>query len=234
MRHRIPALAAAVAFLLTMTAGTALAVIPGTLDQAQTVYSTGLGSQTLLAQTFTAGLSGQLDAVDVYTSLYSPPAVAKPNVDSITVQITGTDGSGLPTSTILAAETGTPADSDWETFEFSPAYAVTAGTKYAILVQGTGFEWNGACNDNYGPGTALIFDTTWKTIANWNDQYCLADFAFRTYVGQNKTPPPTGTAVSSPVDRQDNSGLLLVFAGLAGVAAAAAFTSITRRRIIRR
>ena len=150
------------------------------------------------------------------------------------MQITGTDGSGLPTSTILAAETGTPADSDWETFEFSPAYTVTAGTKYAILVQGTGFEWNGACNDNYGPGTALILDTTWKTIAAWNDNYCLADFAFQTFVDQSKTPPPTGTAASSPVDRPDNSGLLLVFAGLAGAAAVAAFSSITRRRIIRR
>ncbi|MGD0018775.1 MAG: hypothetical protein ABSD62_05930 [Candidatus Limnocylindrales bacterium] len=237
MKHRIPALAAAVAFLLTMTAGTALATVPGTLDQDQTATTATLPPQTLLAQTFTAGLSGALDAVQVHTALQVVPAgVAKPHAGSITIQITGTDGSGLPTSTILASETlSNPADGDWNLFEFSPANSVVAGTKYAILIQGTGgLEWDGACADNYGPGTALIFDTTWKTIANWNDQYCVQDFAFRTYVNTNATPPPTGTAVSGPADSKGNGGLLIVFAGLAGVAAAAAFTSIKRRRVIGR
>jgi hypothetical protein len=236
VKHRIPALAAAVAFLLTMTAGTALATVPGTLDQDQTATTATLPPQTLLAQTFTAGLSGALEAVQVHTALeVAPNGVAKPHAGSITIQITGTS-SGLPTSTILASATvSNPADGDWNLFEFSPAYHVVSGTKYAILLQGTGgIEWNGACADNYGPGTALIADSTWKTIATWNDQYCVQDFAFRTYVNTNATPPPTSTAVSSPADSPSDSSLLLVFAGLAGLAAAAAFTSIARRRIVER
>ena len=259
MRHRILFLVMAVAALLAMTAGSALAAVPGTLDSQQTDVSGGLLPQAMLAQTFVPTISGSLDAVEVYTSFgeIATVAAAPNDVPDITVQITGT-ASDLPTSTILASETVAPADGDWAPVVFSAPTNVVAGTKYAILVSqdaATGStEWNGACgSDPYGPGEALIFDSTWQSIGTFFAKSCLTDFAFRTYITAPTptpvptvspspfqsvqgataapTPPPTNTGDSGSAD---NSGYLLVFVGLATGAALLAFASTSRRRHIRR
>jgi hypothetical protein len=256
MRRRIPFLTVAVATLLAMTWGNALAAIPGTLDSQQTGVAADLGPQSLLAQTFVPTLSGTLGTVEINT--FTAPAftvVAGPNTPSLTVEITHTSG-GHPTSTILASESTTPLDDDWNVVTFSSPINVVAGTKYAILVTqgqaGLGV-WNGACGNPYGPGAALILDVaTWKTIQVFDPKSCLTDFAFRTYItvptpspspimsvqgvtaAPTPTPPPTSTGSSSSGDNPGNLSFLLVFAGLATAAAAATFASTSRRRHIRR
>ena len=248
MRHRIPFLAAAVATLLAMNAGSALANIPGTPDAEQTGFSGSLIVEPMLAQTFVPTISGPLVYVAVYTSYAPIPTVAAgPNtVPDITVAITGTDGSGFPTSP-LASETLAPGDSDWVGIDFTVPANVVALTKYAIVVTQDGTTgqalWNGSClGDPYGPGKALIFDGTWQTVGSFFPKTCLSDFAFQTritaaaatpvqsFLGQ--TPPPTTTG--SPSSGESPS-YLLILAGLAsGAAAAAVFASISRRRLIRR
>ena len=239
MRHRLPFIAMGVAGILAMSAGSALATIPGTLDSVQTTTDHNLVPQSLLAQTFVPTMSGTLSAVQVFTTIYNPPAVAEPAAPpSVTVQITGT-ASNLPTPTILDAVTFTPANNDWNTILFSPGIHVAAGTKYAILlnvgVSGTA-EWNGACADPYGPGAALISNAgSWETIPTFDDGSCITDFAFRTYIlapaaSPSPTAPPTSTIGSTGESRSDPSGLL-VFAGLALAASAAVLVSISRRRL---
>ena len=273
MRRRMPFLAVAVATLLAMNAGSALATFPGTLDAEQTSFVGTLTPESMLAQTFVPTVSGSLDTVEVYTSLEPVPTVAAgPNtVPDITVSITGTDGSGFPTSTILASETLAPPVNLWLIVVFSVPTNVVAGTKYAIVVTQDPTSpalWNGSClGDPYGPGTALIFDSTWQTVGSFFAKTCLSDFAFQTYITPPAaTPaPPTPAPTASPSPFQsvqgvtaaptlaptlaptppptntggsgsgDNPGYLLIFAGLAaGAAAAVAFASTSRRRIIRR
>jgi len=72
----------------------------GTLDQSNTatpldVFATTMGFP-VIAQTFTAGLSGQLATATVQLGASTPPSTA-------TVQLLATDGSGAPTSLLRAA-----------------------------------------------------------------------------------------------------------------------------------
>ena len=242
MKLRLPFIAMGVAGILAMSAGSTLAVIPGTLDSQQTGTGVSLLPEPLLAQTFVPTISGTLNAVEVYTSIYIPPSVVPALPPSVTVQITGT-ASDVPTPTILDAVTITPASGGWNAVLFSPGIQVAAGTKYAILLNagpsGTA-EWNAACSDPYGPGAALISDGgTWKTIPTWNDQYCITDFAFRTYITAPSatpglTPPPTSTSRGNSGDTPSDTGYLLIFAGMTAAASAAVLISISRRRLSER
>ena len=124
-------------FLITAVAAAA-ALIPaagasaGTLDQQQTLSNFGglqVDSSHSKAQTFTAGLTGQLDQVDLALSGMS---VTTP----LTVQIR--DGSATaPGNTVLAsASVPTSAVTSSESFvpiTFASPASVTAGTQYSIV-----------------------------------------------------------------------------------------------------
>ena len=189
-------------FLITAVAAAA-ALIPaagasaGTLDQQQTLNTFGglqVDSTTSKAQTFTAGLTGQLDQVDLALSGMS---VTTP----LTVQIR--DGSATaPGGTVLAsASVPTSAVTSSESFVpitiASPA-SVTAGTQYSIValndssgwfwyagITGTGSAYEGGrlySSPNGPPGTGP-----------WFEGNTMADFEFKTYV---TPPPPPGTGGS--------------------------------------
>ena len=124
-------------FLITAVAAAA-ALIPaagasaGTLDQQQTLSNFGglqVDSTHSKAQTFTAGLTGQLDQVDLALSGMS---VTTP----LTVQIR--DGSATaPGDTVLAsASVPTSAVTSSESLvpiTFASPASVTAGTQYSIV-----------------------------------------------------------------------------------------------------
>jgi hypothetical protein len=86
--------------LLTLPVGSSGATA-GTLDQSQTNASGGvealIGPSELMAQTFTAGITGQLDQVDLLLDRTGSPG-------SLIVEIR-TVSEGLPTSTVLASAT---------------------------------------------------------------------------------------------------------------------------------
>ncbi len=124
-------------FLITAVAAAA-ALIPaagasaGTLDQQQTISNFGglqVDSGNSKAQTFTAGITGQLDQVDL---ALSGMGVTTP----LTVQIR--DGSATaPGDTVLAsASVPTTAVTSSESFvpiTFTSPASVTAGTQYSIV-----------------------------------------------------------------------------------------------------
>lgn len=155
------------------------------LDQQQTGIGGG-GTQISgpgslgrsLAQTFTAGLTGPLDRVDLY--LASGATTTGP----LTVEITDVTSAGAPGTTVLAS-TSVPAASvtgtgGWVAVPFSSPATVQAGTQYAIVAQATGTDiygwWRGP-GDVYSGGQA--FSSSGPVLTWVPDSF---DLAFKTYV----------------------------------------------------
>jgi Bacterial Ig-like domain (group 3) len=183
----------------------------GTLDQQQTDTSGGailIDSQppnppanlgrTGGAQTFTAGLSGGLDQVDLF--LYKETGTTLP----LNVEIRTVDGSGAPTTTVLESAivpfSSVPAaPGAFVPVTFSVPHTVAAGTQYAIVAYTAeppprGYGWFYSTADPYPGGTAWLSTSTTPPPTTWT-QVGQADFAFKTYV----TPPAkhqTSTSVS--------------------------------------
>ena len=188
-------------FLITALAAAAV-LIPaagasaGTLDQQQTLSNFGglqVDSTTSKAQTFTAGLTGQLDQVDLALSGMS---VTTP----LTVQIR--DGSATtPGDTVLAsASVPTSAVTSSESFvpiAFASPASVTAGTQYSIVALNqspaiSGWFWYSGKPVTNPPsayeGGRLYTSPT--GTAPWSEGNPFADFEFKTYVAPPQPPPP--------------------------------------------
>jgi hypothetical protein len=185
-------------FLIT-AATAAAALIPaasasaGTLDQQQTISNFGglpVDSNNSKAQTFTAGLTGQLDQVDLAVSGMS---VTTP----LTVQIR--DGSATaPGDTVLAgASVPTSAVTSSESFvpiTFASPAPVTAGTQYSIVAfnDASGWFWYSGQTPvtSAYPGGRLYGSSSGPPATGpWSAGNPDADFEFKTYVAP---PPPAG------------------------------------------
>ena len=173
----------------------------GTLDQHQdnadsapALFGNTDGPQSL-AQTFSPGLPGSLDQVDLMLEkLGTPP------VPSITVEIRSTSsGEPGPLSAVLATAS-VPTASLGTSLAFvsipiTPAVPVTVGTKYAIVAYNAGVIGNAASvgqevtGDTYGSGAAYTNFTSFPPDGGWFDPGVGSDLAFKTYVA----PPPAGT-----------------------------------------
>ena len=169
-----------------------------TLDQFQNGTS-GVELAGQMAQTFTAGMTGQLDRVSLATDT---------NLATFTVQLESVSGT-FPAGTAVL---GTSSFSGsylccrrFHDFYFSPTIGVTAGGHYAIVVLVSGrphLSWytsNGA--DNYAGGSLYIgaLGGAWSP-----EPLHGGDFAFQTWViGGSAAPPnqaPTVAADSSTVN----------------------------------
>jgi hypothetical protein len=170
--------------------GTALA---DTLDQQQPNggSDTKVGSVESLAQTFTAGLTGGLDRVELL--LGYPESDSAPDA-ALTVEIRNASG-GSPGSTVLATgsvpASAVSSTDAWIPVTFATAPPVTAGTQYAIVayspVDNThNYFWALEFSNPYPAGAS--FDSayppnTW-TLGFMGD----ADQAFKTYVDVPAVP----------------------------------------------
>lgn len=179
---------------LALVANTPPAGATGTLDQSQESQTdlngvAMVGSQ-LAGQTFTAGLHGSPDQVDLLLTRYGNPG-------SLVVEIF-TAGAGIPTTQVIASGTIEETDLDTDPYSFewvpvalSPTAPVSIGTQYAIVVRDAGgaifpndyFVWAVAEFDPYEDGMGL---TSVDGGASWFPASS-ADFAFRTYVGASVT-----------------------------------------------
>jgi hypothetical protein len=193
-------------FLITAVAAAAT-LIPaagasaGTLDRQQTLSNFGglqVDSTNSKAQTFTAGLTGQLDQVDLALSGMS---VTTP----LTVQIR--DGSATaPGDTVLAsASVPISAVASSESFvpiTFSSPASVTAGTQYSIVALNespaiSGWFWYSGKTPDLSTESAYEGGTLYSSpngTGPWSAGNTLADFEFKTYVAP---PPPPGTGDGS-------------------------------------
>jgi hypothetical protein len=185
--------------------GVALA---GTLDQQQTNSSgpaqgvNSSGFPISAAQTFTAGITGELDQVDLSLAKNGVPVAA------LTVELQSTTGQ-LPDGTVLATQSVPASSVAGSSLAFVPVVfptpaAVVAGTQYAIVAyvaDTNGYSW-GASPDSspdpsaYSGGDAFFAassppSTTWIPFTGDLDE---VDQAFKTYVA----PPTPGAPPSGP------------------------------------
>ena len=190
---------------------------PGVVDQSNTSNPSGewvgVSDAQRFAQTFTAGLTGNLTAIDIAEELAGPSA---------TMQITAVDGSGIPTGTVLGTGTVPAATgAGWLTTILDTPVAVAAGTMYAItfvvpslpLISDPfphppflAMEDNG--NNVYAGGSEHDLDNPAYDATN-------RDFLFRTYVSTAPAAPtnlvaiagaPSGTVALSWVAPTDMGG----------------------------
>lgn len=157
-----------------------------TLDQSQTTADGYAAIQFTNdeAQTFTAGIIGNLSQVDLELSRTGSPG-------DLVVQIRTVSG-GVPSGTILASMTVAEASVtlsdvsfDWISVPLSAPVAVTAGTQYAIVLTAPaappccdGYKWAASFQDPYPGGTLAQLSgsgAAWQSIPS-------VDFAFKTYV----------------------------------------------------
>jgi hypothetical protein len=166
--------------------------VAGTLDQQQTVFDVGTGtidSGETPAQTFSAGLTGGIDQVDLYLASHGGPT------SPVTVEIRNTSG-GDPGAAVLAAQSvpaaGIPIGGAWVTVNFATPAPVTAGSQYAVLAYSTGlsmtqfFEW-GYGGDLYAGGR-FTYASSSPPAGPWTTG-STNDLAFKTYV----VPPKAAT-----------------------------------------
>ncbi len=178
----VPALLTALALAVLALPGAAHAT--GTLDQQQSATGSRTVSNGSLAQTFTAGLSGQLDQVDLHLEASTNPP------QPVTVEILGVDGSGAPVSANVLATISVPAESipsccggaAFVPVTFSAQAQVMAGTKYAIVIYASSQTpyWSQpqGGGDLYPGGSDWVSEkppTVWFALG-------FGDFAFKTYV----------------------------------------------------
>jgi hypothetical protein len=174
---------------------------PGTPDQSQPSHSTTFSFGTAvfrLAQTFTAGLTGDLDKVDLLLRRDGVPG-------PLTVAIHTVSG-GAPTGTTLASESvaassvTTNAVPAWLSVPLSPPAASTAGVQYAIVLSTVGdssnhYEWAHVSGNSYVGGTGLSSSNSGTSWTAFNPEF---DFAFKTYVIPTNTQPDCSGVVASP------------------------------------
>jgi RTX calcium-binding nonapeptide repeat (4 copies) len=170
------------------------AALAGTLDQQQTDYAgttANIQSTSSFAQTFTAGLSGGLDQVDLYLGSFGAPGVP------LYVDIRPVSG-GVPGNTILASQlvpaSGIPAAGTFVPINFAAPAPIVAGTPYAIVAYssvtgGKIYTWGASTNANAYPAGGPFLDTASPPDGNWSSPPVVTALAFRTYV---VTGPPGG------------------------------------------
>jgi hypothetical protein len=204
------------AALALASAGAATSASAGTLDQEQAVYG-GLGhsiyaddtdpfSESSVAQTFTAGITGQLDQVELYVGKSGSPTA------DLTVQIydtfDGTPQSALATESVPAAAVS--AGPTFVPVTFDPTVPVTAGTQYAIVAWTASlfanpYFWGEAGGNPYAAGELRVqqgSNASPPTPGFWGPSGATVDMTFRTYVIPPPTQPPAQPPVASPTGKR--------------------------------
>jgi hypothetical protein len=195
------------------------------LDQSQTEFGSAIGligtwddpagSPVLQSQSFTSGVTGDLERVDLPVRVVGDPGVA------LTAQIR-TVVDGFPSDVVLASAlvpqstlpVFTGPESDGTTFSFqqivftSPA-PVTEGATYAIVLLAPGatgtiyapnanrYEWAGVSGDPYAGGThhsGIGSPTTWYSDGT------PVDLAFKTYIAS----PAATVQFLQPLDQSSD------------------------------
>jgi len=173
----------------------------GTLDQQQTISNFGglqVASNNSKAQTFTAGLTGQLDQVDLALSglsLTNPLAVQIRDGSATAPGDTVLASASVPTSAVTGSESFVP-------ITFTSPASVTVGTQYSIVAltnDSSSWFWyagQAAPDSAYVGGKLYGSPNGPPGSGPWSEGNTQADFEFKTYVAP-PPPPPPGTGGGS-------------------------------------
>jgi hypothetical protein len=190
----VSGVAAALLFGVTSSASA------GTLDQQQTSSDANAGllsspSNQTPAQTFTAGISGGIDQVDLLLDKVGTPPPTTVEIRNVSA---GKPGSTvLATASLPASAVVTAPAQAFVPVTFTTPAPVTAGTQYAILAYGPGTQNTNAVGwlyqdvgNPYLSGEMFISTESLPPVDSFNG-FPTNDLAFKTYV---VPPPPTNTA----------------------------------------
>jgi hypothetical protein len=187
MKRRTLAIVTA-ALMLGLMPGSAIA--GGGVDQGAAAHDLKYGGPRNLAQTVTAGVTGQLTGVDLYMyETYDTKMTASIMfLDRIT---------RLPIGSVQASATVTISSAErWYHFEFATPVSVIAGGRFAIVFSVTAWGVASASLGSYPNGQALEGGPAWVSLIGKAD----LDFAFETWVAKaaNPTAEPVPTPTPAP------------------------------------
>jgi hypothetical protein len=173
--------------LTALLAAPVLAVIPGTLDQHNN-DTTGATPNTGVqyAQTFTAGLTGELTDVRLYCMGYGADSSVNDDTIALYSVTAGAPDQLLGTSAQSDASSSCDSTGSWVDFTFT-GHNVVAGTQYAVVIGGND-AWGMSPSDAYAGGSACNGGEGWSCGQ--------PDYLFETYVlaaAATPTPPATAT-----------------------------------------
>lgn len=198
MRHYITPVALAVLAMTSFGPSSALASKsppppPGTLDQQYTAAidsGEGVSTGQSVAQTYTAGLSGSLLAVNLDLSVSGRKPTAGFQVSVYNASAGLPAGTALYTSSSMQPRVASFTASTWVTVTI-PAGAVpqVAGSQYAIVLTSASdgnkpWLWDGASAAGYAGGQADSENTavgSWAPVVGYGGTSL--DLDFQTYVG---------------------------------------------------
>jgi hypothetical protein len=200
------ALCAAVALLAAAPGANA-----GTLDQSQTAHNAvrnAGGNGVALAQTFTAGRSGQLDQVDIELSKCTTGPGLRVDL-FLSAPGDPVNGERQIASTPLPDSSVPEPEFQFLSIPVVPPVTVAAGTQYTIAVIANSYfpfcvggfppyEW-GASTGNPYPGGAAWYLPGEGGGLEWIEEPDL-DLAFRTFV--TDPPSPQSTQSTQPTSRR--------------------------------
>lgn len=173
----------------------------GTLDQQQPSEAGGsyaISSDESLAQSFTAGISGNLDQADLFLTRFGMPSAP------MNVQIRNIS-SGSPGDSVLAsAQVPASAVSDaggWVSFNFAAPAPVQTGNQYALVAYSPATfpsddAWTAGSGNPYGPGNTFMTASS-PPAGPWSSNLT-NDFAFKTYVAPPTSPSGSPSPTPSP------------------------------------
>ena len=202
-------MAAALAAVLPLAfAAPAQATIQDNPDQSQTLMLSSQRNVALMAQTFTAGTTGQLDRVSLATD--TPTGFVRANLTIQTVNSKGAP-SGSQIGPTIGLSGSVTCCKLFHDYWFQPMIPITGGTQYAIVVQvsaGTLTWYDSGSVNNYAGGREYV-GSPWATTNHWN-------FAFKTWLVSNTAPTiavdkgavsvPEGTAPTNSGTCSDPDG----------------------------
>ena len=161
------------------------------IDQSQQIVSSFDSLKTPMAQTFTAGVNGQIDRVSLMVATTSGPF---PTTATVQIQnVTGAKPNGTVVGTSSFSGTVNCCHL-WHDFAFNPAVSVAKGTQYAIVMTSNpAITWYDSFSfDTYPAGQMWLFSN-----GQWAYQTSFGrDFCFETWVisGSANQPPVVATA----------------------------------------
>jgi PKD domain len=205
--RRCLTLGLATALWLTVAVPASAARLPDANNQTGTTSAMiAFGGSSMLAQTFTALTTGSLDQVDlplgtiwngagtIYIVAVDPTTMV--NGDPTTAKPIGMTGTSFGTYRGAMS-----CCSVFSSYTIAPAYKVTAGGHYAIVVVpniGTSVTWAVVRTASYDyAGGQLWYGNQPSTWSYYT--YMGYDFDFITYVTSSGTPPPPPTNTAPTV-----------------------------------
>lgn len=183
---------------------TALLLLPATLSAAilDQSYDPGPGggyfvsSASTYAQLFEAGISGQVDSIDVRAYNYFGGATAPLQLALWTVSGSYPETLSSSLASASISHLSIPSSSGFVSFDLSSSGAnFVAGQTYAIVLSTTSnfsYVWEGPSNGTYANGSG-------RQVSSGQVYYTLAgqdlDFGFKTFV--NPVPEPATFALAA-------------------------------------